>query len=70
VSYARKGLEGSDVYVWTNGPLWFCQECDLLTGGTYECRSAAAMLAHMRDHRAAGHAVPDAALARLEGESA
>lgn len=88
MSYARNGLDGSDVYVYAavsgegvdiylpgDAPpkpdVWVCHECTLRGGKPliHLEPSPAAMLAHLRAHRAAGHTVPEAALARLLAEA-
>lgn len=74
MSYARKGLDGSDVYVWTDGRhpgegQIHCQDCPLLGGPVDVVTSSQArMLVHLEQHLAAGHRVPETALARLRRE--
>ena len=66
MSYARFGWEGSDVYVFlsVDGCLECCA-CSL--NPESECfDSTDAMLAHLREHVAAGDTVPEHTFARLE----
>lgn len=68
MSYARFGWDGSDVYVFLSvGGKLECCGCSLRPRiWTYD--STAAMLAHLEDHRAAGHTVPDDCIERLKEE--
>lgn len=68
MSYCRFG-EDSDVYVFENivGRLECCG-CDLREHGSFLTKSRTAMLAHLDEHRATGHLVPDYALERLRAE--
>lgn len=68
MSYARKGLDGSDVYVYPTGGPIVCHECPF-SGDNHEELSPAGMLDHMRRHREAGHTVPQAAIDRLTREA-
>lgn len=75
MSYCRRGLDGSDVYLYPSGigdvgpkaPI-VCQYCKLQPSGDYLAHSRMSALDHLLDHRAAGHAVPITAIARLEAE--
>lgn len=77
MSYARRGLDGSEVYLYPSGvgevgpdaPI-VCQYCKLQPSGDYLAFSRMSALDHLHEHRAAGHSVPDAATARLEAELA
>lgn len=74
MSYARKGLNGSDVYVYRTGlpssPCELvCADCALLTVSHHIEESETGMLAHLARHTAAGHRVPVAAIDRLTRES-
>ena len=70
MSYARFG--DGDVYVWADSFLGGirCQACRLLndwpSGAWFENRSE--MLAHLAEHKKAGHKVPQHAIERLERE--
>lgn len=76
MSYARKGLDGSEVYVYrtTMGAdpcEIICHDCLLAPDPAYPCHaedSLAGMRAHLLDHRLRGHLVPDAAFERLARE--
>jgi hypothetical protein len=72
MSYADPGNGDSDVYVWSDGQLLHCDGCPLFGDVAYvtEATSQGQMAEHLRAHVAAGHAVPDAALARLDSEAA
>lgn len=65
MSYARWGQHDSDVYVFlsTSGKLECCG-CSLSDEWTYD--STDAMIAHLREHQAAGDHVPADCIARLE----
>jgi hypothetical protein len=82
MSYARKGLDGSEVYVYaswrgrqTPAPdVWICHDCALagaIPAGEAHlyCSTPHAMLTHLMRHRDAGHTVPDAAIERLRREA-
>ena len=66
MSYARKGLDGSDVYVYATGYDWVCHDCSLVGAGNVHCDSPSDMLVHLEVHTAPGEHVPRAATARLE----
>lgn len=68
MSYARKGLDASDVYVYATGDDWVCHGCTLAVAGNVHCDSPGAMVTHLEAHTAAGHTVPASALDRLERE--
>lgn len=65
MSYVRFGSDGSSVYVYTdiNGYLACCG-CRL--GDKWDFHSTDEILAHLREHQAAGHDVPDSVLEDLE----
>lgn len=70
MSYARFGQE-SDVYVFSDGDRLHCVWCRLCRA--FESAVYAEypdMIAHLEEHRAAGHKVPDYALERLRQEGA
>lgn len=77
MSYCRRGLDGSDVYLYPSGigevspdcPI-VCQECKLQPSGDYLAHSRMAAFDHLGEHQHAGHSVPEAALQRLEREIA
>lgn len=56
MSYARWGL-ASDVYVFAHY-LGYVDCCDCVLGHPGDLHSAADVVAHMREHVAAGHRVP------------
>lgn len=61
MSYARFSRD-SDVYVYESvGGGFVCDDCALHEKRTV-LDTPAAMIVHLLEHRAAGHAVPDAAL--------
>jgi len=66
MSYARKGLHGSDVYVYATGNDWVCHECSLAGAGSVHCTSSEDMIHHLTIHGARGEEVPRAAFERLE----
>lgn len=63
MSFARFG-PGSDVYIYASGRGLECCGCAL--EGSVTVDTAADMRAHLDDHRAAGHLVPDGLDAALE----
>jgi hypothetical protein len=77
MSYARFGWDDSDVYVYldVDGYLTCCS-CRLMPerpSGFHEWFKAyntAAMVAHLDQHRAAGHTVPAATYTELRNEAA
>lgn len=78
MSYARMGADGSDVYVYvsqiSNGdPVWVCCFCRLMLADNGFDRewfpSEDKMVAHLLEHRAAGHTVPQYAIDRLQREA-
>lgn len=80
MSYARKGLDGSDVYVYSDGEIYICHECLLLPATSlvetgFERQHSfepypGDMIVHLEKHRAAGHTVPESAIERLRVEQA
>lgn len=71
MSYARFGSD-SDVYVYCDiGGYLCCCACRLASEpcGSREFFTTADMLAHLDEHRAAGHAIPDYTRPALEGEA-
>ena len=69
VAYARFGPR-CDIYVFLTGnPAYLaCLRCPLPGPFEFEARSTVAMVAHIREHIAAGHAVPDDVIPRLLAE--
>lgn len=65
MSYARKGLDGSDVYVYATGYDWVCHGCSLVGAGNVHCDAPSDMLTHLAIHVARGDHVPRAATDRL-----
>lgn len=64
MSYVRFGTFGSDVYVYPDVDLGLrCCACKLESPprgiASWDTRSRAELLAHLAEHRAAGHTVPD-----------
>lgn len=58
MSYARFGWDGSDVYVYLSVYGYLdCCGCALDKQGT-ACYSTDEMIAHLEEHKAAGHHVP------------
>jgi len=70
MSYVRFGEEGSDVYVYSHAYGGFvCDMCRLEEENwTFVAMSRSGMIAHLREHIAAGHVVPECAIERLEEE--
>jgi len=67
VSYARFS-EDSDVYVYRDfGGLYRCAWCAL--GDDWSHKNTDATLAHLQEHIAAGHDVPDYCIERLAAEA-
>jgi hypothetical protein len=62
VAYARFG-DDSDVYVFSTGRSLLCMRCAL--GPDFTAKSTAVMVAHLGDHRGAGHKVPEDAISDL-----
>lgn len=74
MSYCKRGLDGSQVYMYPSGstpssesPI-VCQYCALQLIGDVWLPTHAAAIAHLLEHRDAGHTVPDAAIDRLRRE--
>jgi hypothetical protein len=68
MSYARRGAE-SDVYIFSDGVYVICMDCELaINGGTIAETHYGPMIAHLEEHRARGHKVPESAFARLREE--
>lgn len=62
-------LKGSDVYVFLSiGGFLDCCGCSLGSNSGFD--STDAMLAHLQEHREAGHNVPDGCIAGLERDRA
>jgi hypothetical protein len=67
MAYARWGWDGSDVYVFLNVSGWIeCCSCwmnepipESAFSESFQGRSADEMIAHLREHVAAGHTVPE-----------
>jgi hypothetical protein len=74
VAYIRLTEEGSQVYVYMSGEhnCLTCLNCTLLPEDQLEflARTTAQMVAHLKEHRAAGETVPDVAFERLERDAA
>ena len=71
MSYARFGCDGSDVYVyWSCYGGLDCCACWLHPRpfGRFNFPTAAEMIAHLREHQAAGHHVPEDVFRQLEQE--
>ena len=67
MSYARFGWEGSDVYVYLDvGGYLACCGCCLSDYWRHD--DTASMIAHLREHQAAGHHVPEETIAELEAD--
>lgn len=84
MSYARRGCDGSDVYVYAvensahPKAQYECHECPLVPAwlpnwlvgdGSFRAESARGMVRHLRLHRLVGHCVPQSALAALRAET-
>jgi hypothetical protein len=68
MSYARWGLEGSEVYVYRNDAgQYVCCDC-AREGESVWLETAAHMITHLEADRAAGYTVPEGALDRLRDE--
>ena len=69
MSYARFGPD-SDVYVFADidGGYRCCFCAFSRSGPSFRCDTAAEMIEHLREHRAAGHTVPEDAIEELQGE--
>ncbi len=65
MAYARRGELDSDVYVWSDGAVWYCADCPILHGETPQVATRAEMLAHLEQHIARGDVVPTQATDRL-----
>ncbi|HEX6970253.1 MAG TPA: hypothetical protein VF174_15770 [Micromonosporaceae bacterium] len=63
MSFVRFGEDGSDVYIYADvvGEVrcCFCPLADRFGGSDYGTRHFSLMVEHIRDHREAGHHVPD-----------
>jgi hypothetical protein len=71
MSYARLDGKTSDVYVWSDGNRLHCTWCRLSTTGDEALfTDYPEMLAHLAEHSAQGHRVPDYALEALRREAA
>lgn len=73
MSYARFGA-GSDVYVFLSvGGYLECCSCAMQNAPNdphvFEAETTEAMLEHLRQHRAAGHQVPEDCIERLKAEA-
>ncbi len=68
MSYVRKGLNGSDVYVWSDGICYVCQECDINGAMNYVAYTPSEMIEHLMEHRSNGYNVPDSAIEKLKNE--
>lgn len=78
MSYARMGVDGSDVYVYLyaslaeNGYVAIeCASCGTTPRGeSHPEYSYAGMIAHLRQHQAVGHCVPEYAFIELTADMA
>lgn len=70
MSYCRRGIDGSDVTLVYDHErkLWDCAPCSLVTGAI-SFATPWATLAHMHEHRAHDHVVPDHVFGMLKAES-
>ena len=68
MSYARKNLTDSDVYVWSDGVCYVCQDCDINGIVNYVVYYPREMLDHLLTHRENNYKVPEAAINRLKKE--
>jgi hypothetical protein len=69
VAYTRFGWDDSEVYVYMHIGGWLdCCSCRLKPSphGSVILRSTDAMVAHLREHEAAGHVVPAEVFVELE----
>jgi hypothetical protein len=64
MAYARFS-RNSDVYVYQDTRGGYTCECTPTGTPVFNCATASAMVAHLRDHRARGHQVPDEAIEEL-----
>jgi hypothetical protein len=72
MSYARWSPGVSDVYVYgdAEGQL-VCHDCRLLNfEGDKRCETREGMILHLKEHREAGHRVPESTFSRLRDEAA
>ncbi len=70
MAFCRRGAE-SDVYVFEAEENQFiCCRCPLRERGDTVTADQAGMVAHLLEHRAAGHMVPEDALEELRAEAA
>lgn len=67
MSYARLGWDGSDVYVYLD-IYGFVSCCGCAFGGSKHFDSTDAILAHLAEHKAAGHHVTDETVAEIEDD--
>jgi len=58
MSYARRRVGGSDVYVYDDGNFFRCESCSLLPGHTtFFCKTPLEMMLHLDEHRKVGHCI-------------
>lgn len=72
MAYARMSAT-SDVYVWSDGNHIHCTWCRLAAPGgsdTFVSTEYPPMIAHLEEHRARGHKVPEHVMASLNREAA
>ena len=67
MAYARFAFD-CDVYVYQDTRGGYTCECTPTGQPAFRCATAREMAAHLREHRARGHQVPDDAIEELEGE--
>ncbi len=65
--YCRKGLRGSDVYVYPSSDGLECCDCSLFSGAYSTCMRSE-MIKHLEEHRRSGHCVPQDVFERLKRE--
>jgi hypothetical protein len=73
MAYARFGAEGSDVYLWPGDIGYVCDLCAIALKEAGRSRTymehPEEAIAHLEQHRAAGHVVPESAFNELREES-
>lgn len=69
MSYARFGWGGSDVYIYLDVGGYLCC-CGCVLDKPWRYDTTAEMLAHLDEHRRAGHCVPDDCVEELKADAA
>ncbi len=64
MSYCRFGHD-SDVYIYSDGNYLICESCKLKGGKTFATKRRSRMLAHVEEHIAKGHKVPQSTIDEL-----